>query len=72
MATQLCVAVLKKAGRLQQAKFDFLIRGARAPTQLNPLKELLSETAWAAVQGLKVGFCGLPSNCCCVSGGAAC
>ena len=56
VATQLCVAVLRRAGRLQQAKFDFLIRGARATTQLNPLKDVLSDTAWAAVQGLKVAL----------------
>ena len=60
LATQLCVAVLKKAGKLQAAKFDFLVRGLRAATVLNPLRDWISESAWSAVQALKARL--LPPN----------
>lgn len=55
MGMQLCVAVLKKAGTLQQAKLEFLIRGARATTSVNTLRDWLPDSAWGAAQALKAG-----------------
>ena len=54
VATQLCVAVLKRGGKLQQTKFDYLVRGPRNSTTVNPLKDWLPEAVWSSVQALKV------------------
>lgn len=54
MAAQLCVAVLKKSGKLQLEKLDFLIRGPRVTTNLNLLKDWLPDSLWTSVQALKV------------------
>ena len=54
VASQLCIAVLKRAGQLSQAKFDFLLRGPRRDGVENPLHDWLSDSVWASVQALKV------------------
>ena len=54
MATQLCMAILRKNGELQQQKFDFLLRGVKVMGVENPLKEWVSDSVWGSVQALKV------------------
>lgn len=54
MATQLCIAILRKNGELQQTKFDFLLRGPKVMGVDNPLSEWVSDSVWGAVQALKV------------------
>ena len=54
MATQLCMAILRKNGELQQQKFDFLLRGVKVMGMENPLKEWVSDSVWGSVQALKV------------------
>ncbi len=53
MASQLCIAVLKRAGQLPQAKFDFLLRGPRKEGADNALRDWLPESVWQSVQALK-------------------
>ena len=53
VATQLCMAILKKNGELQQQKFDFLLRGPKVMGMENPLKEWVLDSTWASVQALK-------------------
>ena len=53
VASQLCVAVLKRSGQLSQAKFEFLLRGPRREGVENPLKDWLSDSVWASIQALK-------------------
>ncbi|KAK9808985.1 hypothetical protein WJX72_007373 [[Myrmecia] bisecta] len=53
VATQLCMAILKKNGELQQQKFDYLLRGPKVMGVDNPLAEWVSDTVWASVQALK-------------------
>eukprot|EP00891_Asterochloris_glomerata_P002883 jgi/Astpho2/2883/Aster-01037 len=53
MATQLCMAILRKNGELQQQKFDFLLRGVKVMGVENPLKEWVSDSVWGSVQALK-------------------
>ena len=54
VATQLCMAILKKNGELQQQKFDFLLRGPKVMGMENPLKEWILDSVWGSVQALKV------------------
>ena len=54
VATQLCMAILKKNGELQQQKFDFLLRGPKVMGMENPLKEWVLDSVWGSVQALKV------------------
>ena len=54
MATQLAMSILRKAGELSAAKFDFLLRCPRRPGVPNPLVEWLPDPAWASLQALKV------------------
>ena len=56
MATQLCMAILRKNGELQQQKFDFLLRGVKVMGVENPLKEWVSDSVWGSVQALKVSM----------------
>ncbi len=53
VATQLCMAILKKNGELQQQKFDFLLRGPKVMGMENPLKEWVLDSVWGSVQALK-------------------
>ena len=53
VASQLCIAVLKRSGQLSQAKFEFLLRGPRREGVENPLKDWLSDSVWASIQALK-------------------
>lgn len=53
VATQLCMAILKKNGELQQQKFDFLLRGPKVMGMENPLKEWVLDSTWGSVQALK-------------------
>ena len=54
VATQLCMAILKKNGELQQQKFDFLLRGPKVMGMENPLKEWVLDSVWGSLQALKV------------------
>lgn len=54
MATQLCVAVLRRKGELQQVKFDYLLRASKVVGMPNPLPEWVPDSVWASVQALKV------------------
>ena len=54
MATQLCMAVLQKAGKLQQVKYNYLVRGLRKDNILNAVKEWLPDTTWFAAAALAV------------------
>ena len=54
VATQLCMAILKKKGELQQKKFDFLLRGPKVRGVDNPIKEWCPDSVWDLVQALKV------------------
>lgn len=53
VGTQLCMAVLKRQGSMVHAKFDYLLRGPKTFTS-NQLKEWVPDSAWAAMQALKV------------------
>ena len=54
VASQLCIAVLKRSGQLSQAKFEFLLRGPRREGVENPMKDWLPDSVWASIQALKV------------------
>jgi dynein heavy chain len=54
VAAQLCISILKRAGKLQQDKLDFLVRGPKITTAPNQLKDWLQDSAWTSVQALKV------------------
>lgn len=56
VATQLAMVVLRKAGELPAAKFDFLLRCPRHPGIPNPIVEWLPDPVWASLQALKVSF----------------
>ena len=63
VATQLCMAILKKNGELQQQKFDFLLRGPKVMGMENPLKEWILDSVWGSVQALKVSVRKTPGIC---------
>lgn len=65
VATQLCMAILKKNGELQQQKFDFLLRGPKVMGMENPLKEWVLDSVWGSVQALKVSIGHAASTCTC-------
>ena len=56
MASQLCMAVLQKAGKLQQVKYNYLVRGLRRDTIPNAVKEWLPDTTWFGASALAVGL----------------
>lgn len=70
VATQLCMAILKKNGELQQQKFDFLLRGPKVMGMENPLKEWVLDSTWGSVQALKASK--LPSMTCMLQGLSTC
>ena len=53
VATQLCIAILRQEGKLQGAKLDFLLKSPRAQGIENPLREFVSDSAWACVMALR-------------------
>jgi dynein heavy chain len=53
VSTQLCVAVLRQRGELQQAKFEVLLRGPKVMGVDNPLADWVPESVWGAVQALR-------------------
>lgn len=54
MATQMCMAILRKRGELQHVKFDYLLRAPRVIGSTNPLPDWVPDNVWASVQSLKV------------------
>ena len=54
MASQLCMIVLQKTGKLQKDKYDYLVRGPRNEMKPNAVKEWLPDTAWFAAAALTV------------------
>ena len=54
MASQLCMAVLQKSGKLQQAKYNYLLRGPRKDGTPNAVKSWLPDAAWSAATALAV------------------
>lgn len=56
MASQFCMAVLQKAGKLQQVKYNYLVRGLRKNTIPNVVKDWLPDTNWFAAAALAVSF----------------
>ena len=52
VATQLAIAMLKSQDLLDLRKFDYLLRGPKIEGQDNPVKEFVSDGAWAAVIAL--------------------
>ena len=64
VASQLTMAVLKKEGKLQQAKFDWLLRGPRVAGTDNPLAEWIPTPNWECIQSLREveGYDALPGD----------
>jgi len=56
MASQLCMAVLQKSGKLQPLKYNYLIRGPRKDSGPNAVKEWLLDTAWSSAAALAVRY----------------
>lgn len=54
MTSQLCMVVLRKSGKLQQAKYDYIVRGPRKDNTSNIVKDWLPDTAWSAAVALAV------------------
>jgi dynein heavy chain len=53
VATQLCISILKGEGRLQTAKFEYLLKGPKVSGMDNPLREFVSDPVWASVMALR-------------------
>jgi dynein heavy chain len=64
VASQLTMAVLKKQDKLQQDKFNWLLRGPRVLGVDNPLPEWIAQSNWECVQSLREvdGYDALPGD----------
>jgi len=64
VASQLTMAVLKKQDKLQQDKFNWLLRGPRVLGMDNPLPEWIAQSNWECVQSLREvdGYDALPGD----------
>jgi dynein heavy chain len=53
VASQLTMSVLRKQDKLQQGKFEWLLKGPRVLGVENPLPEWIAQPNWECVQSLR-------------------
>ena len=64
VASQLTMSVLRKQDKLQQGKFEWLLKGPRVLGVENPLPEWIAQPNWECVQSLREvdGYDALPAD----------
>ena len=64
VASQLTMSVLRKQDKLQQGKFEWLLKGPRVHGVENPLPEWIAQSNWECVQSLREvdGYDALPGD----------